>query len=194
MKRRWTITLLVILLAAAGVGLFKYWPRTIDDDQCSALYRSYLHCPGIQSTYIKGKRLNDTLRIDLTLLQATPKDGRSCKKTSTSPSPTVPPPPCWNKATPTSSSASSTTTANPKPTPHAPTPSTSWPHHARCNASAYSMPAPPNKSMPSSTTISTNCQHANQFAKSLKSLSVEKFIRLATYQHPTYQHINTITR
>ena len=67
MKRRWTITLLVILLAAVGVGLFKYWPRTIDDGQCSALYRSYLHCPGIQSTYIKGKRLNDTLRIDLTL-------------------------------------------------------------------------------------------------------------------------------
>ena len=75
MKRRWTITLLVILLAAAGVGLFKYWPRTIDDDQCSALYRSYLHSPGIQSTYIKGKRLNDTLRIDLTLLQATSPQG-----------------------------------------------------------------------------------------------------------------------
>lgn len=75
MKRRWTITLLVILLAAAGVGLFKYWPRTIDDDQCSALYRNYLHCPGIQSTYIKGKRLNDTLRIDLTLLQATTPQG-----------------------------------------------------------------------------------------------------------------------
>lgn len=75
MKRRWTITLLVILLAAAGVGLFKYWPRTIDDDQCSALYRNYLHSPGIQSTYIKGKRLNDTLRIDITLLQATTPQG-----------------------------------------------------------------------------------------------------------------------
>lgn len=75
MKRRWTITLLVILLVAAGVGLFKYWPRTLDDDECSALYRSYLHRPGIQSTYIKGKRLNDTLRIDLTLLQATTPQG-----------------------------------------------------------------------------------------------------------------------
>lgn len=75
MKRRWIITLIVIPLVVGLVLVLKYWPRTLDDGECSALYRSYLGRTGIRSTFIKGKSLNDTLRIDLTLLQATTADG-----------------------------------------------------------------------------------------------------------------------
>ena len=76
MKRRWTITLIVIVCLAAIVPVCKYWPRTIDNEECSDLYRSYLHTDGIRATYIKGKKLNDTVRVDLTLLQAT--DAKGC--------------------------------------------------------------------------------------------------------------------
>lgn len=75
MKRRWTITLIVILAVAAAVPVFKYWPRTSDDSECSAYYRSWQHRDGVRATYIKGKSLNDTLRVDLTLLQATDSEG-----------------------------------------------------------------------------------------------------------------------
>ena len=75
MKRRWTITLIVILAVAAAVPACKYWPRTTDDSECSAYYRSWQHRDGVQATYIKGKSLNDTLRVDLTLLQATDAEG-----------------------------------------------------------------------------------------------------------------------
>lgn len=75
MKRRWTIALLILLTAALATVAFKYWPRTVTDSQCSSYYRHYRHSDGIQATYIKGKRLNDTLRVDLTLLQATTPQG-----------------------------------------------------------------------------------------------------------------------
>lgn len=71
MRRRWIITL-IALVAAAGIFVaVKYWPRTVDDEACSRYYAKYLEQEGIQATYIQGQRLNDTLRIDLTLLQAT---------------------------------------------------------------------------------------------------------------------------
>ena len=75
MKRRWTITLIVILAAVAAVLAYKYWPRTADDSECSAYYHDWQQREGVQATYIKGKSLNDTLRVDLTLLQATDADG-----------------------------------------------------------------------------------------------------------------------
>ena len=71
MKRRWTITLIVIFAVILSVVAFKYWPRTVDDEACSDYYHTYHHRPGIHATFIKGKSLNDTLRVDLTLLQAT---------------------------------------------------------------------------------------------------------------------------
>ena len=57
MKRRWIITLIVIPLAVGLALVLKYWPRTLDDGECSALYRSYLGRTGIRSTFIKGKSL-----------------------------------------------------------------------------------------------------------------------------------------
>lgn len=75
MRRRLVITLLVIILAAATVLTVKYWPRTASPDQCSALYRRYLHQGGIQASYLQGKTINDTLRVDVTLLQATSPSG-----------------------------------------------------------------------------------------------------------------------
>ena len=75
MKRRWIISLFLLPLVV-GVGLLvKYWPSTVDDNHCGRYYHTYLHFPGIRTTFIQGKTLNDTLRVDLTLLQATTPDG-----------------------------------------------------------------------------------------------------------------------
>lgn len=81
MKRRWIISLFLLPLVV-GVGLLvKYWPSTVDDNHCGRYYHTYLHLPGIRTTFIQGKTLNDTLRVDLTLLQATTPDGwkRLCR-------------------------------------------------------------------------------------------------------------------
>lgn len=75
MKRRWVISLLVLTIASVAVLLFKYWPRTTSDNECSALYRRYLDRDGIQASYIQGKAVCDTLRVDVTLLQATSPSG-----------------------------------------------------------------------------------------------------------------------
>ena len=75
MKKRLLIPLLVFL-SVAGVGIaFAYWPRTVPWEECSALYRQYAHADGIEATFLRGYRVNDTLSIDVTLLQATDSAG-----------------------------------------------------------------------------------------------------------------------
>ena len=45
-------------------------PRTVPLSQCSEVYRRYCDVPGIQASFIKNKQINDTLRLDMTLLEA----------------------------------------------------------------------------------------------------------------------------
>ena len=71
MKRFWTFTICGLLLAVAIPLLTAYWPRILLPSQCSPLYQRYCHTPGIEASYVKGFRINDTLAIDATLLHAT---------------------------------------------------------------------------------------------------------------------------
>ena len=71
MTRRTLITLLLFVVAIGGALAWKYWPRTVPWEECSALYRQYAHADGIEATFLRGYRVNDTLYIDVTLLQAT---------------------------------------------------------------------------------------------------------------------------
>ncbi len=58
-----------VVLVAAILLMVRLWPQTLRDDECSPLYQRYCHTPGIEASFVKGFRINDTLAIDATLLQ-----------------------------------------------------------------------------------------------------------------------------
>ena len=71
MNRRWIITLLVcLLIVGSGAGVL-LWPRTVPLAQCSEVYRLYVNNPSIRASFIKDFRINDTVSVDVTLLEAT---------------------------------------------------------------------------------------------------------------------------
>lgn len=82
MKRHWKIIILLGLTAIAVLLAVKYWPHTVPEEACSDLYRHYAGQEGIEATFIRQRRLDcgerqsdSTLRVDLTLLQATTETG-----------------------------------------------------------------------------------------------------------------------
>ncbi|MBR4773576.1 MAG: hypothetical protein IK010_04010 [Bacteroidales bacterium] len=70
MRRRWTVTVLVLLLFTTGGVLLKRCPRTVPFEQCSELYQRYADTEGVEASFIQGYRINDSVRVDVTLLQA----------------------------------------------------------------------------------------------------------------------------
>lgn len=67
----WPVTLTVCLLIVLGTLTVKLWPRTIPFDQCSDLYKQYANVEGIDVSFIKDYKVNDTVFVDVTLLEAT---------------------------------------------------------------------------------------------------------------------------
>ena len=67
----WPAVVTVCLLVVIGTLAVKLWPRSVPFDQCSDIYQTYAHHPGIHASFIKDYRVNDTLFIDATLLEAT---------------------------------------------------------------------------------------------------------------------------
>lgn len=70
MIKKWIITLLLCLLIVAGGIFVIHTPRTVPFDQCSETYKTYCNRPGINATFIKDLRINDTVTVDVTLLEA----------------------------------------------------------------------------------------------------------------------------
>lgn len=70
MKRRWTITLLAIPVAVLVAMLLTYRHHTVPLEQCSDLYRRYAADEHLNVAFLQGFRINDTLRLDVTTLQA----------------------------------------------------------------------------------------------------------------------------
>lgn len=62
------IIFLAIVLVALAVRL---WPRTVPFDQCSDVYKRYAAVDGVDATFIKDYKVNDTVLVDVTLLEAT---------------------------------------------------------------------------------------------------------------------------
>ena len=70
--RKFGISILAVLLLALAAGwVFCCSSRTVPLEECSELYRHYADTEGIEATFVQGYRLNDSLRVDVTLLQAT---------------------------------------------------------------------------------------------------------------------------
>ncbi len=63
-------TLLFLVIAGVAIGV-RLWPRTIPDAQCSELYEKYAKVEGIGATFIKDYRVNDSVTVDVTVLEAT---------------------------------------------------------------------------------------------------------------------------
>ena len=68
-KRFWIIVAAIVAaeVLAAIVWRCCFFPER----EVSDLYQRYCHTPGIEASYVKGFRINDTLAIDATLLHAT---------------------------------------------------------------------------------------------------------------------------
>lgn len=66
----WLVSL-VLVVAAAAATVVRLWPRV----EVGALYRTYADVPGIDATFLHNFPLNDTLTIDVTILQATDSAG-----------------------------------------------------------------------------------------------------------------------
>ena len=75
MKRTDYITLLICLLAVGVALVVIRCPRTVPWEQCSEVYKKYSQMDGINAAYIKDYRINDTLTIGVTLLEATTDSG-----------------------------------------------------------------------------------------------------------------------
>ena len=71
--KKWIIAFVV--LTAVGVGCVAWWRYVRPQQQVSDLYRRYEHVDGIAASYIHNYPVNDTLSLDVTLLEATDSDG-----------------------------------------------------------------------------------------------------------------------
>ena len=66
----WPFVLALCLLIVIGTLIVKLWPRTVPFDQCSPLYEHYADVEGVDASFIKDFRVNDTVFVDVTLLEA----------------------------------------------------------------------------------------------------------------------------
>lgn len=70
MKRSWLITILICLLLLCGGGAVLLLPQVVPFDQCSDVYKRYADMDGVDATFIKDYKVNDTVFVDVTLLEA----------------------------------------------------------------------------------------------------------------------------
>ena len=75
MKRSWLITAIVCLLLLGGGTAVILMPQVVPYSQCSDVYKHYAEVDGIDATFIKDYKVNDTLTVNVTLLQATDSAG-----------------------------------------------------------------------------------------------------------------------
>ncbi len=75
MKRRILPFCLATLLCVAAVVVWKYRATIFRNGDVSELYLRYADTEGIDATFIKDFHVNDTVYVDVTLLQATDSAG-----------------------------------------------------------------------------------------------------------------------
>ena len=66
----WPATLTICLLIVLGVLAVKLWPRTVPLEQCSDVYKKYAVVDGIDASFTKDFRINDSVSVEVTLLEA----------------------------------------------------------------------------------------------------------------------------
>lgn len=71
MKRAWLITIIICLVILGGGAVVLLHPQVVPFDQCSEVYKRYADMDGVDATFIKDYKVNDSIRVNVTLLQAT---------------------------------------------------------------------------------------------------------------------------
>ena len=66
----WPATLTLCLLIVLGALAVKLWPRTVPFEQCSEVYKKYAGVDGVDATFLKDFRVNDSVAVDVVLLEA----------------------------------------------------------------------------------------------------------------------------
>ena len=70
------IIFVLVVVAAIVAGLaVRYVPSVVPYWQCSEVYKRYSKVEGVRASYIKDYRINDTLTVGVTLLEATTDSG-----------------------------------------------------------------------------------------------------------------------
>ena len=69
------INSLIFILIVGGMLIYLHFSRTVPWKECSEVYKCYSRVEGVKATYIKDYRLNDTLTVGVTLLEATTDSG-----------------------------------------------------------------------------------------------------------------------
>ena len=70
MKKNTLIPIAIMLAIIGAAAVYKLWPRTVPWDECSEVYRRYADTPGVNAAYVKDYRVNDTLILSATILEA----------------------------------------------------------------------------------------------------------------------------
>jgi len=65
-----TVTLLMCAVSVAVAVAVVHRRHTVPLSRCSEVYRQYRDTPGIETAFIHNKKINDTLRLDMTILVA----------------------------------------------------------------------------------------------------------------------------
>lgn len=69
-KRFWIVAACLLVLEAVGLGVAMNWQRLFPPREVSELYKRYAGCEGLEVSFVKGLRLNDSTHVDVTLLVA----------------------------------------------------------------------------------------------------------------------------
>ena len=69
MKRAWLITIIICLVLLGGGGAVLLLPQVVPFDQCSDVYKRYADMDGVDATFIKDYKVNDTVTVRATLLE-----------------------------------------------------------------------------------------------------------------------------
>ena len=71
MRRHFIITVICLLVATGVAVLAGRCVRTLPSGRCSELYQRYADAEGVKASFVKGYRVDDSVRVDVTLLEAT---------------------------------------------------------------------------------------------------------------------------
>ena len=75
MKRTSIVTLCLCVFVAVVMVVAVCMQRVVPYWQCSEVYKKYSRVEGVRATYVKDFRVNDTLTVGVTLLEATEDSG-----------------------------------------------------------------------------------------------------------------------
>ena len=75
MKRTSIVTLCLCVFVAVVMVVAVCMQRVVPYWQCSEVYKKYSRVEGVRATYVKDFRVNDTLTVGVTLLEATDSAG-----------------------------------------------------------------------------------------------------------------------